>query len=235
MKEEATLSQGKKTLELIEEVPKERYQKLLGTGLLSELLKCPNPELVDRQAFQQVLALQSISSKNEFLKLISGGETLILDECDGSEGLADANDIFNWIDSDFVDYGADQKGLATGKTPVRVHEMAEDGTFAQMFGYLFGASPDGMDVARFVEQYRGELEKRCLTPHQIKNFVRKHRKWLRKDGYATFFLFESNSEFFVASVRVHSDGSLRVDVYRFEYSDVWYAENRRPVVVPQLA
>ncbi len=173
--------------------------------------------------------------KSEFLKLISGDEILILNECDGSKGLADANDVFNWIDHDFVNYGADQKGSATGKTKVRVHEMAEDGTFAQMFGYLFGVSPDGMDVAEFVRQYRGELNKLCLTPHQIRNFQMEYRNWLWTDGNATFFLFESNSEFFVARVSVYSGGSLYVFVSRFEDSRVWRAGRRHRVVVPQLA
>lgn len=52
----ATLKQGKKFLELIEDFSDEHLQKFLGSGLLTDLLECPNPELVDRQAFQQILA-----------------------------------------------------------------------------------------------------------------------------------------------------------------------------------
>lgn len=158
--------------------------------------------------------------RSEFFNLISisGNESLILDECDGSEILADASDMFTWIDDDFRNYGADQKGPATGKTPVHIYEMTKDATFVQMFGSI-----------------SADMRKICLTQAQIKGFVRKYRNWLRTDGYATFFLFESNGHFFVASVNVNSDGNLKVHVRRFEYSDVWSAEDRRRVVVPQLA
>ncbi len=52
----ATLKQGKKTLGLIEEIPDEQYQDLLASELLSDLLNCPDPKLVDRKVFQNVLA-----------------------------------------------------------------------------------------------------------------------------------------------------------------------------------
>lgn len=171
--------------------------------------------------------------KNEFLKLISGGESLIIDECDGSEILANASDMFIWIDPDFINYGVDKKGPVTGKTPVRVHEMTKDSTFAQMFGSLFGAFPDGMEIAKFVEQYRSNLRKLCFTQAQIKGFVKKYRNWLRTDGYATFFLFPANNRFFVVDVSVDADGKLYVRVRRLESSYVWDApESRHRVVVP---
>jgi hypothetical protein len=152
-----------------------------------------------------------------FLKLISGGESLVLDAVDGKDVLADANDMFAYIDSDFKNWKADELGQPTGETPVEVYEMAKDATFPQMFGSLV------TDVRRL-----------CLTQAQIKGFVKKYRNWLRTDGYATFFLFESRGEVFVARVSVHSDG-LHVRVRRFVYSYVWYAGYRHRVVVPQLA
>lgn len=159
---------------------------------------------------------------NEFLKPISVNESLVLDECDGTEVLADAKDVFAYIDSDFKRWGADEKGPATGKTPVHVYEMAKDGAYTQIFGSL-----------------SSDMRKLCLTQAQIKNFIKKHRGWLHADGYATFFLFKSNGHFFVASVRTSSDGRLDAHVYRFVYrfepSHVWIAEYSRRVVVPQLA
>jgi len=152
------------------------------------------------------------------LRLISGEEVLVLDECDGSEGLADARDMFAWIDSDFNDYGANKKGPATGKTPVAVYEMKKDSTFSQMFGSL-----------------SSDVGKLCLTPHQIKNFVKKYRNWLQKDGYGTFFLFQSRNLFFVAGVGFSSGGGHKVGVNRFERGGVWNAENRHRLVVPKLA
>jgi hypothetical protein len=157
--------------------------------------------------------------KNEFLKLISGGEKLELDAVDGSETIPGSNDMFKaGIDSDFVSWGANQKGRATGKTPVDVHEMTKNATFSQLFGSL-----------------ASDVRKCCFTQHQIKNFIRKYRNWLREDGYATFFLFESNGNFFVAGVSIGSGDGLDVIVLGFERGDVWYAEGRHRIVVPQLA
>lgn len=178
-----------------------------------------DPELV-------ALALQDIiegkftrtSKKDDsILRLISKGETIIIDACDGSETLANANDVFkSGIDSDFKNWGTNKSGNATEDTAVQVREMVQDATFAQMFGSL------GTD-----------LDKLCLTQSQIKNFCKKHSNWLRSDGYATFFLFKVDEQFFVAYVFVHSDG-LNVHVDRFENDDVWHARYAHRVVVPQL-
>jgi hypothetical protein len=155
---------------------------------------------------------------NEFLKLISGGESLVLDAVDGTETLYEASDVFAYRDSDLKNWGANQKGTATGKTPVQVHEIVKDANFSQTFNSL-----------------NADVKKLCFTQHQIKNFVKKYQNWLREDGYATFFLFESNNEFFVAYVYVYSGGKLSVNVDRFGDSNVWHAEYRHRLVVPQLA
>lgn len=157
-------------------------------------------------------------NSSEYLNLISNGETLIIDACDGTEILVDAKDVFNYIDSDFRNWKADEPGQATGEMPIDVYEMAKDGTYSQLFNSL---NPD--------------VEKLFFTQAQIKGFVKKHRKWLRKDGYGTFFPFKSNSKRFVANVLFNSVGGLIVDVYEFERGYVWYAEFRRRLVVPQLA
>jgi hypothetical protein len=95
--------------------------------------------------------------------------------------------------------------------------MTKDATFTQMFGSL-----------------NADMKKLCLTPHQVKNFVKKHCNWLRTDGWATFFLFESNRELFVAGVSFFSHGGLGVRVGRFGNSFVWGAGRHHRVVVPQL-
>ncbi len=156
--------------------------------------------------------------KNEFVRLISGGEELVLDECDGSETLAEASDLFAFRDLDLKNWETNKKGQATGKTPVQVYEMGKDGMFSQLFSF-----PDS------------DVRKLCFSQHQIKNFVRKYRDRLRKDGYATFFLFEENNELFVADVYFHDDGRLDVHVDRFEYTLVWRADYRLRLVFPQLA
>ena len=172
---------------------------------------------------------------NKFLKLISSGENLVLDPVDGRETLTEAKDVFSYIDSNFKNWDANEPGQPTAETPVDVYEVVKDGEFASLFGSLFGASPDSINIKEFIEKHRQALRKRCLIQAQIKNFVKKHRKWLRTDGYGTFFLFESNGHFFVAFTYVTSDGKLYVNVFQFEYSYVCYAGRHLRVVVPQLA
>jgi hypothetical protein len=77
-------------------------------------------------------------------------------------------------------------------------------------------------------------KKQILTQEQILYFIKNHEDKLRDDGYATFFLFESHGEFFVAYVYFYSFGSLSVSVGRFESAFVWGAEYRRRLVVPQF-
>lgn len=97
--------------------------------------------------------------------------------------------------------------------------MAKDAIFEDMFLSL---SPDKNKIC-------------FASSAQITAFVRKHREWLGTGGHATFFPFKSYNNYFVAHVRVGSDGKLLVGVTQFEYSDVWHAEYRPHVVGPQLA
>lgn len=155
--------------------------------------------------------------ENDILRLLSTNKTITLAPCNGTETLVQANDVFqSGIDSDFTNWKLDKVGKATRKTAMQVHELIQDATFAKMFGSL------GTD-----------LNKLCLTQHQIKTFCKKHHNWLRTNGYATIFLFKENNEFFVAGVIVRSEGLL-VYVYRFEDDDVWRAGHRHRVVAPQL-
>ena len=154
-----------------------------------------------------------------YVKLISGAETLVLDETDGKATIAKAKDTFpGYIDGDFKGWGCDVKSEPTKKTQVTVHELIKDGRFDQIFP---GMSDD--------------LNSLCLTQPQIIQFVQKHRKWLRTDGYGTFFLFKVGEEFFVARVYFDDGGQLEVHVSRLSRDRVWFAEGRHRVVVPQLA
>jgi len=155
---------------------------------------------------------------NKFLWLISGGVSLTVDAVDGTEILADAKDVFpGGIDSNFINWGADEPGRSTAETPVDVYEMTKDSTYSKMFGSL-----------------SDDVQKICFTQAQIKNFAKRNYEWFRTDSYGTFFLFESNGYFFVALVSFDSLGGLRVDVSRFERSLVWDAGSHR-LVVPRLA
>lgn len=149
-------------------------------------------------------------------RLLSKNESIIIEKCDGTETLAQAEKVFkSGIHPDFKNWKLDTASKATEETAVQVHEIFKDSTFAQMFGSL-GA----------------DLDKLCLTQHQIKSFCKNHPDWLRKDGYGTFFLFKVGENFFVACVRVDSDG-LHVSVDRLERGSVWDAGFLRRLVVPQ--
>lgn len=168
------------------------------------------------KAFVKTTLAEMAESIRGCLKLISGAETLTLDPTDGKKTIARAGDLFFYLDGDFKAYGCDVPGKPSQGGPVQVHEMVKDGTFAQIFGGL-----------------SDNLDSLCLEQDQIIQFVEKHRKWLRTDGYGTFFLFKVNGEGFVAGVRVDSGGRLDAGVYRFSYDSVWRAESRPRVVVPQ--
>jgi hypothetical protein len=118
--------------------------------------------------------------------------------------------IFSWIDKDFVNWGADKIGVKSKKQKLDVLEIEKDRTFRDFFS-----------------------EEQVLTQEQILYFIENCKDKLRDDGYTTFFLFKSGKDFFVARVHVYS-GGLDVYVFRFEDSRVWFADDRRRVVVPQL-
>ena len=191
-------------------INQDNLQKILGQGdMIVAAVTIKTKEVVTELA-ENVIGC---------LKLISGAETLELDPTDGIKTLAQAADVFTGhLDSDFKNYGCNVKGEPTGKTKVAVHEMIKNGNFKQIFGGL-----------------GNDLDKLVFQQDQIIQFVQKYRQWLRTEGWATFFPFKVGDEFFVAYVNLYSDGRLRADVYRFSDDDVWDAESRNRVVVPQLA
>lgn len=196
-------------------------------GLTADLFNKLRNETISVEEFEKFLTLSKADRTKLFgtpvvaeaiLRNISGAEVLKLDACDGKTTIADSKNIFSSIDSDFKVYGANTKGIATTETAVEVYEMVKDANFVQMFGSL-----------------STDLDTLCVTQSQILNFIAKHRGMLRTEGYATFFLFKSGENFFVAFVGFAGGGSLEVYVRRFEYGGVWGASNRHRVVVPQLA
>ncbi len=159
-----------------------------------------------------------IPPKSQVLRRISKPGEIILQPTDGKKTFAKAKDIFKgYLDSNFKDWKIDESAPATKERKMAVYEMAEDANFADMFGSL-----------------HTNLDKLCLTQHQAIQFVLDYRHWLRKDGYATLFLFKAAGEFFVAYVFVHSAGELFVGVNRFVHDSVWDAGDEHRVVVPQL-
>lgn len=191
----------------------DQLQKLRNGNITYEQVKWFNNLSYEQR--QQLMGKQP--EKAAILKCISEAQEIFIETCDGTQTIATAKETFkSGIDGDFKNWGTNKPGNSTQKTSVQVHELVKDATFAQMFGSL------GTD-----------LDKLCLTQHQIKLFCEVHKDWLRKDGYATFFLFKVDEQFFVALVLVDSDG-LYVSVYRFENVCVWDAGYSHRMVVPQL-
>jgi hypothetical protein len=150
---------------------------------------------------------------NDRLRLISRSEDLVLDQTDGRATLAEATDVFRYIDSNFKNLGCDVPGLPTKETPVRVYELVTDSSFKEMFG--------GFGI---------ELASLSLTQAQIKQFVVRYPQWLKKGGNGTFFLTQVGGEFFIAAVYMFSDDRLGVRVRRFTLPRVFRAEKRHRLV-----
>jgi hypothetical protein len=166
----------------------------------------------------RIIARKGKEGSDKFLEIISSKEELVLDEYDGKEILANAGDVFGYLDPDLIRWGTDKKGPATGKTPIAVYEMARNGTFAKLFGSL-----------------NEDVHKLCLTQAQIRGFVLKYRKWLRAENYVTFFLFRSSNKMFVAGVMMNYENKLTLTLRHFEDTNEWEAQFCHRLVVPRIA
>lgn len=167
--------------------------------------------------FETLFAVNQEKKNLSILKVISGGEKIMIEALDGKAYISDAKKTFkSGIDGDFKNWGLNQSGPATVEILLDVHEIIGDGKFVQIFTEL-----------------NSDLDQLVMTQAQIIRFCEKHPTWLRREDYGTFFLMKENNEFFVVGVRVRSDG-LFVHVNRLEDDYVLYAQYRHRVVVPQL-
>ncbi|MEK7452114.1 MAG: hypothetical protein AAB664_02150 [Patescibacteria group bacterium] len=152
------------------------------------------------------------------LRLLFEDETITIAPCNGSRYIAKEEKVFKaGINSNFKNWGLDKAGSSTDAVSVSIHKTTNHATFVQMFSSL------GSD-----------LNKLCLTQHQIVEYWEKHCDKLRQDGFVTFFLFKEEENFFVGSVVLSLDG-LYVGVCRFEIGGVWKSERTHRVITPKLA
>jgi len=156
-------------------------------------------------------------SENFYLKCISENKQIVIDQCDGNETIGYAVGLFSYISSNFEDWGADEKGQSTEKTPVKVYEIKNDVFYSQIF------SEPNTDVA-----------KSCLTQHQICSFVDRHRNWLRPDGYSTFFLFMSKGNCFITGMSFGANYKLEVFLCQFKNANTLDVQRYDRIVVPRL-
>lgn len=135
-----------------------------------------------------------------------------IDATSGKETIANANDTFVYIDSDFKNWNTSVHGTKTKAIELAVCELTENSIFAQMF-----TKPDEM----------------ALSQEQIIDFCKNHKDKLVQD-WCTFFLFKVGNKFFVAGVCV-DPGGLFVNVHEFSRGRVWNAEVGDRFVLPQLS
>jgi hypothetical protein len=134
------------------------------------------------------------------LKLLSKGK-LVVSACDGTKSLASANTVFkHCINGPGVNLTGDQgKSKPTDATEIRIWKVIKnDLTFVQMFGSI-----------------GNDLDKMCLTEHQIKTFCKDFPNYLCPEGGFTEFLFKIGYQFFIAEV--HSLGNNQLDVHKYHF------------------
>jgi hypothetical protein len=151
---------------------------------------------------------------NDRLRLLSGNEPLVLCPSDGQETLAQATEVFRYIDRNFVHWNCNMAGLPTKETVVQVYEMVRDSTLQEMFGSF------GIPI--------GFL---ALTQAQIKQFTILYPNWLKKGGNGTFFVFNAGGDFFVSAVYLFSDGRIGVRLRGLTLERVFRAQKRHRLVV----
>jgi hypothetical protein len=211
---------------------------------IKDQLACKSGSPIDPRLVQQALAetnirLQEIvegefrvSSENNILRLISGGQRIALGALDGSKFIYQAKDVFkSLIDPMFSDpsnRGMNAHSKLTPATSVNVYKTIRHGVYEEIFGSL-----------------PGTWEEKSMSQHQILEFCRIFSEWLKKDMYSTIFLCKINEHksvhenyldgnLMVVRVRVFSEG-LRVSKRCLAVDDIWYGEdNTSHVVIPQL-
>jgi len=166
--------------------------------------------------FESLLA-DDVEVRPSILKLIPGGEKLIIEALGGKAYISNAKEIFkSYIDEDFKNWGLDQPEPATPETLLNISEMISDGTFVQIFTGI-----------------TNNLDKIIMTQAQIIRFYEKYLSWFSQEDNAAFCLTKVGREYFVVGALYYSDG-LGVDVYRLDYDHVFYSKYRHRVVSPQL-
>ena len=141
-------------------------------------------------------------------------ESVTLAPTKGSVTLAEAEDVFTWLDSDFKKWRTNVPGEDTDEALVDVHEMTHDGTHKTLFGSL------------------GDPRQLALSQGQVVEFCRNHRDSLQLNNYGTFFLFEVNGKLFIANVCVDVR-RISAAVQSFYIDRVWNADQRHRLVVQQ--
>jgi hypothetical protein len=178
-----------------------------------------DPQLV-YLTLQEIIESDSSDNKkkNPVLRLVSVGVSLIIGACDGSKTLANSEKIFKVHLNKNIHLGNGLERTPSFETAVEVYETEKNVTPAEIFFSL-----------------ADELDKLCLSEHQVVVFCKKYYQWLRIGSYSppTFFMFKGEKDFFLAHVFAASSGDLALRVDRFKHGDGILPAGVR-IVVPEL-
>ena len=129
-------------------------------------------------------------------------EEVFIDYCDGTKTISDSKEIFDLcIDPHFNQEEMNQKSHPTKKTKINVSEVVKNATLIQIFGSL---------------DKNHDIDKLCLTQHQISFFCRDHKYLLRGDTYGTLFLNKKGVHYYVFHVILLAGG---LSIYRHHLGD----------------
>lgn len=175
----------------------------------------------DGSSVDPVLIMQSLQNiiqgrfNDLILRPVSGNEHIVIDACDGTETFSN-EDVFEFGTVDDGKVLKDGLVPPTKKILVRVYEIVKDGTFEELFGVI------GVNVDRL-----------CLTEHQIISFFKNCKKWMHPNHCGTYFIFKSGDKIAVAGISGWRDG-FRVSVHTLHEYVGWSVESLPRLVVPRI-
>jgi hypothetical protein len=154
----------------------------------------------------------------DVVRLLSG-EAVIIEACDGSEFIFGSLDVFeSSVDSNFKSWGLDVPSDSKEETALSMYKPTRSATLRQMFSAI---DPD--------------LNKLCLTQHQIKLFCRKHRRLLsHNQDKHNFFIIKVGNRFFVVAVLFNSAVSMYVLLFNIHHPFIWPLIKVGKIIVPVM-
>lgn len=156
--------------------------------------------------------------RDDILLPILGKTNIVIRAVNGTEKIADTDIVFFYKEYDFTELVDEVEAVSTGETEVSMFELHQSAKFNQMFASL----PEN------------DLDKLCLTQHQIKSFVEDNKGWMDNDNSLTFFLFRDRENYFVAMVLIDVSDAASISVDPLGSKKVWDAESRFRVVVRNM-
>ncbi len=149
----------------------------------------------------------------EYIRPVSGAGSVTLDPTDGLDSIAHEMKTGLIFYADHTTALCDFESEPTGSMRVTVYQMVREGDLKEI---LCALSP--------------KINNLCLTPPQIIQFLRKHRRWLLG---TTNFLFKWGDTSVVTSIGLREDGKLVNSMFEFPGNYDWKHNVGTRIVVPK--